>query len=109
MIGDTKEDTAINFAAALNASTNGAINVATYSAASNVVTGIYDTPVTGGNSFTMANSSASAVTRSGATFTGGGAVVTVTVTTNLYDIVNLSVFQFSTTGSLPAGMTAATN
>lgn len=73
-IGDTKEETAANFAAKLNASTNGAISVATYEAVDNIVPGTYDTTGTGGNVFTMAASSGGfliAVAVSGPTFTGG--------------------------------------
>lgn len=63
--GSTKEDDAANFAAKLNASSNAAIIVASYTVSGNIVTGA------GGTDFTMANSSGGHVTRSGATFTGG--------------------------------------
>lgn len=68
---------ALNIAAALNASQNPAINVATYSLPNVDVPGfcdidiIYDTPGVGGNAFTLANSSNGSITRSGATLTGG--------------------------------------
>lgn len=75
-IGATKEETAWNLVAVLNASASGSINVATYSVpyGGNVVNIVYDTAGTGGNAFTLANSSGTvAVTRSGATLTGGQA------------------------------------
>ena len=74
-IGTTKEITATNFAAALNASANASIPVATYTVADNVVTGVYDTAGSAGNAFTMADSSASAVTASGGTFASGTLVL----------------------------------
>lgn len=73
-IGDTKEETAFNLMVVLNASASGSITVATYSNAfdSPIVNIIYDTAGTGGNAFTLANSSGTvAVTRSAATLTGG--------------------------------------
>lgn len=73
-IGDTKEDTAFNLMVVLNASANGSITVATYKNDfdSPIVNIIYDTAGTGGNAYTLANSSGTvAVTRSAATLTGG--------------------------------------
>lgn len=78
-IGSSKEETAANFAVVLNQSVNASIVVARYAVAltggqpnANVVTIIYKTP--GTTSYTLANSSGTAaVTRSGATLTGGGA------------------------------------
>lgn len=73
-IGDDEFETAANFAAVLNASANVLVNVATYSAVqTNIVTVTYDTAGTGGNAFTLADSSNTAITRSGATLTGGQA------------------------------------
>jgi hypothetical protein len=66
---------AVSMAAVLNASVNSAINVATYSPAPSGSTYrvniTYLTHTSTGNTFTLANSSGSAVTRSGATLTGG--------------------------------------
>jgi hypothetical protein len=76
-----KLDTADNFAATLNASVNASISVATYTSESDdtvkvpLVEGVYDTTGTAGNAFTMAASSAGAIAVSGATFSGGGAMV----------------------------------
>ena len=75
-IGDTKEDTALELVNVLNASASGSINVATYSVANGgtIITITYDTAGTGGNSFTLANSSGTvAVTRSASTLLGGQA------------------------------------
>lgn len=77
----TKHDTADNFAAMLNASVSASVSVATYTSESDdtvkipVVDGVYDTTGTAGNAFTMAASSAGAIAVSGATFSGGGAMV----------------------------------
>lgn len=79
-IGDTIADTVDNFAAALSASSNASIIVASYASATairgggNYVTGTYLTAGSAGNAFTMAASSAGSVSVSGATFTGGGAL-----------------------------------
>jgi hypothetical protein len=70
-IGATVQECAVNFAAALNASSNPAISVATYTADNAEVSGVFDTTGTAGNAFTMAASSADAVTVSGSTFSGG--------------------------------------
>ena len=72
-IGANMFETAANLANVLNASGSGSINVATYSSVlDNVVNIVYDTAGTGGNAFTLANSSGTvAVTRSAATLTGG--------------------------------------
>lgn len=78
-IGTTKEITATNLVTVLSQSLNASIVVATYARAltggqpnANVITITYKTP--GTTSYTLANSSGSvAVTRSGATLTGGGA------------------------------------
>lgn len=73
-IGDTKEETARNLSIVLNASVNGAISVATYkwTFGQPFVDITYDTAGTGGNAFTLANSSGTvAVTRSAATLEGG--------------------------------------
>lgn len=70
-IGATKEATAILLAAALNASVDPLVSVATYEAADGIVSVVYDTRGIIGNTFTLADSSAGAVTASGATLTGG--------------------------------------
>lgn len=73
-IGVTKEDTALELVNVLNASANASVNVATYSVANGgtVITITYDTAGTGGNAFTLANSSGTvAVTRSASTLLGG--------------------------------------
>ncbi len=70
-IGATVQSCAVNFAAALNASSDPAITVATYTANGANVTGVYDTSGATGNLFTLDDSSDDAVSVSGATFTGG--------------------------------------
>lgn len=70
-IGGDADETAINFAAKLNASANAAITVATYTASSTAVDISYDAGGTDGNAFTLADSSGGNVTRSAATLTGG--------------------------------------
>ena len=73
-IGDTKEDTAFNLVQVLNDSADADVNDATYSVDydSNVVNVVFDVAGTGGNAFTLANSSGMvAVTRSAATLEGG--------------------------------------
>ena len=71
-IGSTKEDTMTNFAAVLNASANASVSVATYTVSGAVMTVSYDAGGTDGNAFTLADSSgAGAVTKSGATLSGG--------------------------------------
>lgn len=69
--GVDADTAAASLIAVLNASANVLINVATYTAVTNVVTITYDTDGTDGNAFTLADSSASAVTRSDPTLTGG--------------------------------------
>lgn len=70
-IGDTATDTAVNFAAVLNASANASITVATYTADGSAVDITYDAGGTDGNAFALADSSAASVTRSAATLAGG--------------------------------------
>lgn len=71
LIGATKEATAILLAAALNASANAAISVATYEAIGAKIRITYDTKGTIGNGFTLADSSGAHITRSAATLTNG--------------------------------------
>jgi hypothetical protein len=111
-IESTFADTKANFIAALNASANASINVATYSAGvtRTQAIGTYDTLGTGGNAFTLANSSFGSITRSGATFTGGVATayaLSISSYTDYFD--DLTRVQFTTTGSLPTGISASTN
>lgn len=73
-IGDTKAESLANFAAKLNASANGSVNVATYiqdQLAKAKVIGTYDVGGIVGNTFLMEDSSEGSITVSGATFTGG--------------------------------------
>ena len=73
-IGATKEETALELVNVLNASANGSVDDATYSIAygGTVITVTFDVAGTGGNSFTLANSSGTvAVTRSASTLLGG--------------------------------------
>ena len=76
-IGDSIAESVSNFVAALNASTNDDIEVATYAVAyagtgrATAATGTYDTYGAEGESFAMAASSAGSIAVSGATFTGG--------------------------------------
>ena len=75
-IGATKEDTATNFAAVLNASANASISIATYTVSGAVITVTADAGGVDGNAFTLADSSGTvAFTRSGATLTGGSNTV----------------------------------
>lgn len=75
LIGATKEDTATNLAAALNASANSSINIATYSASAAAVTITYTNGGTDGNAYTLADSSSGHITKSGATLSGGSNTV----------------------------------
>jgi len=113
-IGETVAETAANFAAALNASANASITVATYSQnplnKPNRVTITYDTLGTGGNAFTLANSSNGSVTRSAATLTGGSATAyALSIGTFTDYFAELSRVQFTTTVTLPTGISASTN
>jgi len=74
-IGATKEDTMTNFAAVLNASANASISVATYTVNGAILTVTYDAGGVTGNAYTLADSSAAAVTRSAATLAGGSDTV----------------------------------
>lgn len=78
-LGADKEETAVNFVAVLNASVTGNVPLATYAiseADPAVVTVTADAGGTDGNALTLADSSgAGAVTRSGATLTGGSTTV----------------------------------
>ena len=81
-IGDTIADTISNFVAALNASTDDDVEVATYAASysgtgrTTAAIGTYDTYGADGETFTMAASSGGAVAVSGATFIGGQLILT---------------------------------
>jgi len=103
--------TRTNFITKLNDSANASINVATYAAGTrNVVTITYDTQGTGGNSFTLANSSNSSITRSAATLAGGSATgyaLSINEYTDFFE--DLTRVQFSTTVTLPTGISASTN
>lgn len=114
-IGTTGALTAANFAAALNASADVLISVATYEAGATgtkpgVVTGTYDAAGTGGNAFTMANSSGGSVTRSGATFTGGAATAyALAINAFVNYFAELNRVRFTTTVTLPTGISLATD
>ena len=109
-IGATLADTVTNFATVLNASANASINVATYTVRGRSVVGTYDTQGAGGNLFTLANSSNASVTRSGATFTGGSATgYALSINDFLTSFEDLSRVQFTTTVTLPTGISASTN
>lgn len=71
-IGASKEETAANLCGMLNASTNAAINVATYTVSGAIITITYTAKGTAGNAYTLANSSGAHISRSAATLTGGG-------------------------------------
>jgi hypothetical protein len=70
LIGASATASVANLAAALNASNNILVGLATYSVASLVLTATYDLRGTDGNAFTLATS-VSGATVSGATLTGG--------------------------------------
>lgn len=73
-IGVSATATATALAAKLNASTNPALNVATYTPSGTVVTVEFDAVGTAGNAFTIVTGTAAGkVTMSGATLTGGTA------------------------------------
>jgi len=110
-IGPLLTMTATNFATTLNASANASINVATYVVQTRGrVTITYDTQGTGGNSFTLANSSLLSVERSGSTLTGGAATAyALSIADFTTSFEDLSRVQFTTTGSLPTGISASTN
>lgn len=75
-IGATKEDTMANFLAVLQASVITAVGVATYVATSATVIGLtYNATGTVGNAFTLADSTGSKITASGATLSGGSNTV----------------------------------
>lgn len=67
-IGATREETFENMAAALNGSDFAEISVATYEAADVILNGTYDVSGSAGLTFSMAASSAGAITVSGSTF-----------------------------------------
>lgn len=73
--GATEGDTMTNFAAVLNASANASISIATYTVSGAVLTVTYDAGGADGNAFTLADSSAAAVTRGAATLAGGSNTV----------------------------------
>lgn len=109
-IGVTAADTALNFAVTLNASADVAITVATYEAMDVVVTGTYNTTGSGGNAFTMASSSGLAVVRSASTFTGGGDnTYGLQIGATVTGFANFTRVRFTTTGSLPTGISLATD
>lgn len=104
-IGPTITATAIELANVLNASASGSITVATYTADGSTVVVTYDTAGTGGNSFTLANSSGTvAVTRSASTLLGGQAYASGTpVDADAdYNDVDQSLLRYaaSSTGSV---------
>ena len=70
LVGATSANTATNLAAKLNASTSPKVAVASYSAATTIVTVTYGSKSTEGNAFTLA-AGTSLATVSGATLTGG--------------------------------------
>ena len=73
--GATADDTMTNFAAVLNASANASISIATYTVSAAILTVTYDAGGADGNAFTLADSSAAAVTRGAATLAGGSNTV----------------------------------
>lgn len=111
-IGATLSETISNFITTLNASVNASITVATYTAgeARGTVIGTYNTQGTGGNAFTLANSSLTSVVRSGATFTGGASTAYALAISNYTTyFTDLSRVQFTTTVTLPTGISASTD
>ena len=111
-IGATLAVTRANFIAALNASANASINVATYAAGNTrtQVIGTYKTLGTGGNAFTLANSSFGSITRSGATFTGGAATAyALSIASFTSYFADLSRVRFTTTVTLPTGISTSTD
>lgn len=76
LIGSTKEATAANLQLFLNQTTNASLTGANYSTAANILTIQYKTVGTGGNAYTLAESS-SGITVSASTLTGGTVPSTV--------------------------------
>lgn len=74
-IGASKDLTAVELAAVLNASANASVSVATYTAVADTVVITYDAGGTDGNAFTLADSSGGHVTRSAATLANGSNTV----------------------------------
>lgn len=83
--GTSAETAAANLVAVLNASGDGLLTVATYTVVGAVVTITYDTDGVSGNAFTLADSSAAAITRSDATLTGGVAGISRSLEFNFKD------------------------
>lgn len=107
-IGDTLAESATNFEAALTASVNALITVATYAASANQVVGTYGATGAGGNAFTMAVSDGGAVAVSGATFAGGAATVyRLSAENDLPGIADLTRVRFTTTVTLPTGIASS--
>lgn len=107
-IGSTLAETAANFAAALAASADPLITVATYAASNNQVVGTYGATGTGGNAFTMAVSNGGAVAVSGATFAGGAATIyRLSAENDLPGIADLTRVRFTTTVTLPTGIASS--
>lgn len=107
-IGDDMFETAAELANVLNASASGSVNVATYAAVfTNIVTIVYDTAGTGGNAFTLADSSLTAITRSGATLTGGQASgLAVAADTDFNDIdQSVARYAVASAGSIDLDIT----
>ena len=109
-IGSTKEDTALELVNVLNASANGSVDDATYSVAygGTVITVTFDVAGTGGNSFTLANSSGTvAVTRSASTLLGGqSSGIAVTADADFNDVdQSLARYAVASAGSIDLTVT----
>lgn len=96
-IGADKEETLAELAAVLNASVDALITVATYTVDDDVLTITYDTGGTDGNSFALANSTGSTITRSAATLEGGsntaGGLVLATNQIGIFNAVDVPAIQ----------------
>lgn len=107
-IGLTVAETVANFLAILQAETDVAISVASYTSSGNVVTGTYRTAGAAGNAFSLANSSDQTVIVSGATFTGGAdSEYRLSVPSSVVGLENLVRVRFTTTTTLPTGITSS--
>lgn len=107
-IGATVAETVANFAAALNANADPLLTAASYAVSGNTVVGTYRSTGTGGNAYTMADSSGGNVTVSGSTFVGGAAATyRISIATELAGLEDLSRIRFTTTVTLPTGIVSS--
>lgn len=109
-IGLTVNETAANFAAALLAATDPLLTVASYASSANVVTVTYRTAGTAGNAFTITDSVSQVIEASGGTLAGGAAAsFRLSIPLEVDGLEDLVRVRFTTTVTLPTGITALTD